>query len=37
MRKVLTYGTFDLLHKGHILLLERAAALGDHLSSFINR
>lgn len=31
MRKVLTYGTFDLLHKGHILLLERAAALGDHL------
>ncbi len=31
MRKVITYGTFDLLHKGHIALLERAKALGDYL------
>lgn len=32
MRKVLTYGTFDLLHHGHIRLLERSRALGDHLT-----
>lgn len=31
MKKILTYGTFDLLHKGHIRLLERAKALGDYL------
>lgn len=31
MIKVITYGTFDLLHKGHIRLLERAKALGDYL------
>lgn len=31
MKKVLTYGTFDLLHWGHIRLLERAKALGDYL------
>ncbi|MBW3088448.1 glycerol-3-phosphate cytidylyltransferase [Bifidobacterium sp. 82T24] len=31
MRRVLTYGTFDLLHYGHIRLLQRAAALGDYL------
>lgn len=31
MRKIITYGTFDLLHKGHIALLERAKALGDYL------
>lgn len=30
-RRVLTYGTYDLLHYGHIRLLERAASLGDHL------
>lgn len=30
-RRVLTYGTYDLLHYGHIRLLERAAALGDCL------
>ena len=31
MRRVLTYGTFDLLHHGHIRLLLRAKALGDFL------
>lgn len=31
MTKVITYGTFDLLHWGHVRLLERAAALGDEL------
>lgn len=31
MKTVLTYGTFDMLHVGHIRLLERAAALGDRL------
>lgn len=31
MKKVITYGTFDLLHFGHIKLLERAKALGDYL------
>lgn len=31
MKKVITYGTFDLLHIGHIKLLERAKALGDYL------
>lgn len=28
MTKVITYGTYDLLHYGHIRLLERAKALG---------
>jgi glycerol-3-phosphate cytidylyltransferase len=32
MIKVLTYGTFDFLHIGHINLLERAKKLGDHLT-----
>lgn len=31
MKKVITYGTFDLLHAGHIHLLRRARALGDYL------
>ena len=31
MRKVITYGTYDLLHRGHVRLLERAKALGDYL------
>lgn len=31
MRRVLTYGTFDTLHYGHIRLLQRARALGDYL------
>lgn len=31
MKKVITYGTFDLLHYGHIRLLERLKALGDYL------
>lgn len=32
MKKVITYGTFDLLHWGHIRLLEHARQLGDHLT-----
>ncbi len=31
MKKVITYGTYDLLHYGHIALLKRAKALGDYL------
>jgi glycerol-3-phosphate cytidylyltransferase len=32
VRKVITYGTFDLFHLGHLRLLERARALGTHLT-----
>lgn len=31
MRRVLTYGTFDLMHWGHVRLLKRAKSLGDYL------
>ena len=31
MKRVITYGTFDLLHWGHVRLLERARLLGDYL------
>ena len=31
MKRILTYGTYDLLHYGHIRLLKRAKALGDYL------
>ena len=31
MRRILTYGTFDLLHNGHIRLLKRAKKEGDYL------
>ena len=31
MVKVITYGSYDMLHYGHIKLLERAKALGDYL------
>lgn len=32
MQRVITFGSFDVFHYGHLRLLERAAALGDHLT-----
>ena len=37
MKKVITYGTYDLLHYGHLRLLERATALGDYLIVGVTR
>ena len=31
MKKVITYGSFDLFHEGHYKLLQRAKNLGDYL------
>ena len=31
MRRVITFGTFDVLHVGHVRILQRARALGDYL------
>ena len=36
MKKALTYGTFDLLHHGHINILRRAKEMGDHLTVAIS-
>ena len=32
MKKIITFGTFDVFHVGHIRILQRAAALGEHLT-----
>lgn len=32
MRRIITFGTYDVFHVGHLRLLSRARALGDHLS-----
>ena len=37
MKRVITYGTFDLLHQGHINILKRAKALGDYLVVGVTR
>ena len=31
MKRIITFGTFDVLHIGHVNILQRARALGDHL------
>ncbi len=37
MKRVITYGTFDLLHYGHINLFRRAKALGDYCGGIQGR
>ncbi len=32
MKRIITFGTYDLLHIGHVKIFERAKALGDHLT-----
>jgi len=32
MKRIITFGTFDVLHIGHVRMLQRARALGDHLT-----
>ena len=32
MKKIITFGTFDVFHVGHVRILQRAAAFGDHLT-----
>lgn len=32
MKRIITFGTFDVFHVGHLSILERAAAMGDHLT-----
>ena len=32
MKKIITFGTFDVFHVGHVKILQRAAALGEHLT-----
>ena len=36
MKKIITYGTFDLFHLGHLEILRRARELGDHLTVAIS-
>lgn len=36
MKKIATYGTFDMFHIGHLNLLKRCKALGDHLTVFVS-
>ncbi|ELY5936096.1 adenylyltransferase/cytidyltransferase family protein, partial [Cronobacter malonaticus] len=31
MKRIITFGTFDVFHVGHVNILERAASFGDHL------
>lgn len=36
MKKIITYGTFDMFHPGHLRLIQRAKELGDHLTVAIS-